>query len=140
SRPKFRDRLFEPDVGAVLLDQAGGVTDDFRIEEGLALRIVKGGNGHAPGALARDAPVGPAFDRRFDAALAPLGDPLDLLDGGQCGLTKVLMVDCDEPLAHRAKDYRRFAPPAERITVMIILLMHQGVAQAQFTEDGFVRL
>ena len=59
---KFLGGFFKPNVGAVLGDQIGGVADDLGVENRLPLGVVKGGNGDAPGALARDAPVGPALD------------------------------------------------------------------------------
>ena len=81
--PQFGGGFFEPDVRAVLFDQGGGVADDLGVEDGVALRVVERGDGHAPGALAGDAPVGTGFDRAFDAVFAPIGNPIDIVDGVQ---------------------------------------------------------
>src|SRR5206468_3272765 len=43
---------------------------------------------HAPGPLARDAPVRTRFDRGFNAVLAPVGNPVDVIDGVECLLAK----------------------------------------------------
>ena len=50
------------------------------------------------------------------------------------------MVDLDEPLVHGAEDDGRLAAPAMRIAVMVILLVQQRLADAQFVQHGFVRL
>ena len=50
------------------------------------------------------------------------------------------MINLDEPLVHRAEDDGRFAAPAVRIAVMIIFLVQQGVAGAEFVQHGFVRV
>jgi len=49
---------------------------------------VKSGKRHSPRALARDAPVGPAFDHAVDALLAPARRPLDLADFLERGPTQ----------------------------------------------------
>ena len=72
--------FFEPDIRAVFLDQVGGVANDLRVQDGFALRIVKRGDRHTPGALARDAPVRTRFHRAFDAVLAPVRNPFDVVD------------------------------------------------------------
>ena len=50
------------------------------------------------------------------------------------------VVDLDEPLVHRAEDHGRLAAPAVRVAVVVILLMQQGGADAEFVEDGVVGL
>ena len=78
--PEFGGGFLEPDIRAVLLDQRGGVAHDLGVEDRVALRVVERRDRHAPGALARDAPVGPAFDGGLDAALAPVGHPVHAVD------------------------------------------------------------
>jgi hypothetical protein len=52
------------------------------VEISIFLIIEKSRDGHAPGALAADAPIGSGFDRAADAGFAPTGNPLNLFDGG----------------------------------------------------------
>ena len=89
SGPEFGGGFLEPDVGAVLLDQVGGVAHDAGIEDRVALGIVERRDRHAPGALARDAPVRAAFDGGFDAVLAPIGHPVDAVDLRQGALAEL---------------------------------------------------
>src|SRR5260221_8887522 len=71
----------EPDIGAVALDRFGDAVDDGLVAQRLAGALVdEDGDRYAPGALARDAPIGPALDHRLDAVLALGGDPARLLD------------------------------------------------------------
>ena len=60
---------FLEEVGDVVHDSAVG--QDFA-----AVLAVEGRDGHAPGALAGDAPVGPVLDHAVDPVLAPVGDPV----------------------------------------------------------------
>ena len=78
--PKFSSLLLEPDVRSVLLDQIGDVANNSRVQNRLAFRVVERRDGHAPGALARDAPVRPRFDRRLDTIFAPIRDPIHRID------------------------------------------------------------
>ena len=62
---------------------AAARSDQRRREHRLAARrAVHGGNRHAPGALARDAPVGPVRHHVEDAVAAPRRDPLHLVIDG----------------------------------------------------------
>ena len=113
SGPQRLDRSGEPHVGALSLDPVGGLADDARIEDGLAGRIVEGWDRHAPGALARDAPVGPGLHGALDAVLAPVGDPVHRINGRQCLLSEgqgswraTGVVDADEPLVDGPEDDR----------------------------------
>src|SRR5439155_14383024 len=106
----------------------------------MALRIVKERDGHAPRALARNAPVGPRLDRGFDAVLAPVGNPVDVIDGVECLLAEILMINLDEPLIHRAEDDRRLAAPTVWIAVSVIFPMYQHISVAQELKHSFVRL
>src|SRR5205814_8653799 len=106
----------------------------------MALRVVEEWDRHAPRALARNAPVGPRLDRGFNAVLAPVGNPIDVIDGVECLLAEILMVNLDEPLVHRAEDDRCFAAPTMWIAVRVIFPMHQHVSVAQELNHSFVRL
>src|SRR5260370_6970613 len=113
--------------------QISGIAHNRGGENWIALSIVEGRERHAPGALARNAPIGPAFDSRFDSTLPPVRDPFDTVDFLQGRLAEgtvigpirligfgLLMIDLNEPLVHGAEDHRSFAAPPVRIPWMII--------------------
>src|SRR6266568_3519255 len=74
--PQLPHGFFKPNIGALLFDQVGRFANDSGIENRLALPVIERRDRHAPGPLARDAPVRPAFDGGFHAAGAPVGNPL----------------------------------------------------------------
>src|SRR5437763_10374322 len=106
----------------------------------MSLRVVEEWDRHAPCALARNAPVGPCLDRGFNAVLAPVGNPVDVIDGVERLLPEILMINLDEPLVHRAEDDRCLAAPTVWIAVSVIFPMHQHVSVAQELKHSFVRL
>src|SRR6186997_1060754 len=72
-REKFLDRPFVPGVGVVALEDARRLLDDSGREHGLAARqTVERRDGHTPGALTRNAPVGPVVDHVEDAVVSPV--------------------------------------------------------------------
>ncbi len=100
----------EPDARAFLLDEVGECAHDLFAQERLLALAIENGQGNAPGALARDAPVGPGFDRAADAVAAVLGNPLHAVDGRE--RVGAEGVDLDEPLLHRAENDGRLRAPA----------------------------
>ena len=48
------------------------------------------------------------------------------------------MVNTNEPLVHGAENDRGFAAPAKGVAVMVIFLVQEGAAEAQFVQDGRV--
>src|SRR5262245_2591802 len=76
-----------PGVGAFLLERLRDARIDTRVVEDLdravGLFAHEHGDRHAPGALARDHPVGPALDHAGDAVLARRWHPARRLDGGE---------------------------------------------------------
>ena len=109
----------EPCVDAIGTHELRDLLEQFRRAwvqfAGFAMREQR--ERHAPGALARDAPVGAAGDHAVDALLTPGRRPLDLADLGQRGLAQAGLFHADEPLRRGAKDHRRLVPPAVRIAV-----------------------
>ena len=95
---------------------------------------------HAPGALARDRPVRPAIDHAGDARLAPVGEPLDLLDRIQRIGAQVGLAHRDEPLRRGAERHRRLVAPAVRIAVVELEEGEQRTDAAQRLDDDVVRL
>src|SRR5207247_6035294 len=78
--PEFSSRFLKPNIRAMFFNQIGGFAHNGGGENWIALSIVEGGERHAPGALARNAPIGPAFDRRFDSTRPPVRHPSDTAD------------------------------------------------------------
>ena len=74
------DRPLVPRVGAVHVEDAGGALDERRRQQRFAaLDAVDRRDRHAPGALARDAPVGPVGDHVRQPFAAPGRRPRGLL-------------------------------------------------------------
>ncbi len=91
-REPFARAFLEPDIGALLVE---GLFDAFihaRVDKDLMRPLLdEDGDRHAPGALARDDPVGPILDHAGDAVLARRRRPLRASDffkrdGAQGGL------------------------------------------------------
>jgi hypothetical protein len=78
---------------------------------------VKDGDGHAPGPLARDAPVRPVQDHVVDPVAAPVRDPAHAVNGGQGLSAKVGGLHGDEPLPGGAEDDGLLAAPAVGVGV-----------------------
>ena len=104
------------------------------------------GQGHAPAALARDAPVGPPCDHVAQAALAVFGVEAGLLDGCQGRLAQrarslvggehaFAFVHAHEPLGGGAVNHRRLVAPAVRVAVGDVLGGHQAARVAQRLDD-----
>jgi hypothetical protein len=119
-----------PGVGALGLEGRADAGIDRRVAQdvhpSLAEPLHEAGERHAPGALARQHPVGPGLDHRIEAVAAGLRRPFDeLVDGGQRAFADgpaVLvhavverLVDGDEPLRGVAVDHRRLGPPGMRV-------------------------
>src|SRR5207244_7884610 len=78
-RDELLERTLVPGVRAMLVeDRRRTIDDGLRQDRFAALRAVERGDGHAPGALARDAPVGAVRNHVEDAVAAPRRDPLHL--------------------------------------------------------------
>src|SRR5688572_16416164 len=76
-RRELRRRADIPGVRAFRLEDGGDVVADLPAQDRLAALVaVENRNRHAPGALPRDAPVGPAFQHAADALAPPGRDPL----------------------------------------------------------------
>ncbi len=126
-RDEFLDRPLVPGVGAVVVEHRRGALDERRRHHRLAaFRAVDGGNRHAPGALARDAPVGTVRQHVEQSVAPPRGDPRHVaVDRLETGLAQRRLrlgqahrpVEADEPLRRRQEDHRVVAAPAVRVLV-----------------------
>ena len=108
------------------------------------------GQRHAPGALARQHPVGAGLDHRVEPVAAglrrPLHEPVDrgqrpLADGAAVGVHAVVerLVDGDEPLRGVAVDHRRLGAPGMRVAVGQPAAGEQRAGLDQLVDDGRVR-
>ena len=111
---------------------------DGGVHDGLAVGIVENGQGHAPGALAADAPVRATLDGAVDAIAAPGGQPVHGVDGLQGIGAEV--ADADEELLHGAEDDGRLRAPAVRILVNVGRVAQQRAFALQELDDAFVAL
>ena len=146
----FFGRHAAPGLDAALFDDVGGLVHDFHGARMQLARILvqKERDGHAPAALARDAPVRPPGDHVVQAGLAVFGVEAGVLDGVERDLAQRLgglhacfsehafaFVHADEPLGSRAVDHGRLVAPAVRVAVRDVLGGHQAACVAQGLDD-----
>ena len=102
------------------------------------LRIDEQRDRHAPGPLARNAPVRAVLDHAADALLAPAGNPGHRADGIQCLAAQSRLVHADEPLRRDAERGRGLVTPAMRVTVFECLGLEQRAVLAHHVEHVVV--
>ena len=106
----------KPAIGPLFAHRRHDAVDHGLVTKRLAGRLVdKDGDRHAPGTLARQAPVGSLFDHRGQAALTCRrveGCPSELRHGG---ITEAVRLHRNEPLRRVAVDQRCFRTPGMRI-------------------------
>ena len=137
----------EPGLDALLLDALGhGLHQLGSTRVQLAAFLVQEErNGHAPVALARDAPIRPPGDHAVQARLAPGRDEGGLLDAGDGTLAQGaalgrLLVHADEPLGGGAVDQRGLVAPAVHVAVVDLLVGQQAADLGQLVDDRRVGL
>ena len=132
----------EPGLDAAFGDELGHLLEQLRrLRMRLAGFLVnEHRERHAPGALARDAPVRARLDHAGDALLAPARDPAHAADRRQRIAAQSRLLHAEEPLRRRAEDHRRLVAPAMRVAVVIRLEMDQPPALAQRLDDLRVRI
>ncbi len=143
----------EPGVGALVLEGVadpgvdGGVAED--LDGAVRPALDEAGQRHAPGALARQHPVGAGLDHRVEAVAAGHRRPLDeavdrgqraLADGGAVGVHAVAerLVDGDEPLRGVAVDHRGLRAPRVRVAVGRPPAGEEAAGLDQLVDDGAV--
>src|SRR6202035_3165532 len=97
-------------------------------------------DGHAPGALSGNAPVGTVFKHAGDALLAPGWGPRDLFDIAQRMRAQLLGIHADEPLRGRAEDERALVAPAMRIAVLVGRMLEEPGALLEHRDNVRVRI
>ena len=115
----------EPGIGALLLEGVGDALVHALVLEHLArLLMDEHRDRHAPGALARDHPVGLRLDHAVDAVLAGARHPLHGLDAVERALAqrvarpRDVFIHRDEPLRRIAEDHRLLRAPGMRILML----------------------
>ena len=126
----------KPDVGAVGLHHIRDFADQGGVQNGLSVFVKEDGQGHAPGALAGDAPVRARLHGAVNAVAAPGGQPLHLVYFFQ-GL-RSQPVHGDEELLHGAEDDGRLGTPAVRVLVAVFLHAEKVVVLLQHGDDVLV--
>ena len=116
------------------------------------LLVLEHGDGHAPGALARDHPVGLGLHHAAQPVLPGRRHELGLLDGLQRDLAQRLvaaahglrrscsqrLVHGDEPLRRVAEDHRLLGAPGVRILVLEPAARDEHAGFDQRLDDGVV--
>ena len=106
----------------------GGIVPGFA-----AVLAEQGQDGHAPLALARNAPVRPGFDHIVNAVPAPGRNPLHIpVNALQGPRAQVVFLHADEPLGRGPEDHRIFAAPAMRIRVLNPAFLKQRALFPEF--------
>src|SRR5579864_5051006 len=139
---QLRRRKLEPRIDAALLDALRGRLDQLlRAWVQLATALMdEERDRHAPGALARDTPVGPALDHAGDPLLTPAGRPLHSADIAQRMLAQRRLLHADEPLRRGPENHWGLMPPTMRVAVHERLLVQQPPAAEQRLDDDRVGL
>ena len=127
----------EPGLDAALFNQLRDPLQQFR---GLRMRLARllvheHRKRHAPGTLARDAPVRASLDHAGDALLAPVWQPAHLADSCERIAPQPCFFHAQEPLRRRTEDHRRLMAPAMRIAVHIGFVMDQPACVSQRVDD-----
>ncbi len=133
-----------PGFGAFVVEEVNDFFVQLGIDDGLIAAFAhKHRDGHAPDALAADAPVGAGGDHVGDALLAPGRIPDYFVDFFNRDLTKCFFlvldksIEGDEPLFGGAVDDGMMAAPAMWIGVIEIGGGHQGASLfKQGHDDG----
>ena len=116
----------------------------------LGILLNEQGDGHAPGTLTGDTPVGTVLDHRLDAILAPGRDPAALAVFGNAPFSirsissraRLRRPFCSMLMNHwgGTEDDRGLVTPAVRVRVVEYLVVQQGTALGQHLDHGGVGL
>ena len=139
---EFGLTTFVPGIDALLAHCGDDARVDFGVLQIFARAVLHEQRyRHAPGALARQHPVGAPLDHRADPAAALFGDEADALDFGhgaaaQRAAAVEFLVHRHEPLRGAAIDHLGFRPPAMRVGMLVIVTRRQQRARfAQIAAD-----
>ena len=138
-----------PSLNAASFDHLGRQVHDVQRArvQFAAVLVQKKGQGHAPAALAADAPVGPVGNHVAQPAPPVLGVKSGLLNGIERGLAQgfrglvdsehaLALVHAHKPLRRSAVNHWRFVAPAVRVAVGDVGGGKQPVCLAQHLDDA----
>ena len=144
--PRLR-ALGEPGVGALPFVGVGYPCVHRLVEQDfVAVLSDENRQGHAPGALAGQHPIGLVHDHALDPVLAgrrrPAGalDRLDRKDAKALAARRVgeRPVHRQKPLRRVAEDHRRLRPPAMRVLMLEPAARNERAGLGQRVDDGLV--
>ncbi len=132
----------EPGIDTTFFDAQRRLLDQLRRArmELTALAVHEQSDRHAPGALARNAPVGAILQHALDARPPPGRHELHVADRLARSGQQQVGLHGDEPLGRCAKDHRRLVAPAVRVAVLVRHLVQQRATLAQQLDDRRVGL
>ena len=126
-----------PHIRSMLGHQRLNVAQTGFIQQHLAgLAVIKHRDRHAPGALARDAPIAPVLHHRLDAIATAGGHPAHLLNRRQGLLAK--RRHRGEPLLGGTENRRFTGAPVVGIPVLVALFGQQHPRIPQGRDDGAI--
>ena len=139
----------EPGVCALGLEGlSDALVDGLVAQDVMGSALDENADRHAPGALARDDPIGPVGDHAGDAVLARRRHPAGLLNGlqGEVAQGRVFVragrvegpVHGDEPLRRVAEDDRLLRAPAMGILMLQAATGQNVASPRQRLDDGVV--
>src|SRR5690554_3944464 len=102
--------------------------------------IDKQSNRYAPSALPGNTPVRTILEHPFNARLAPLRQPLHLVNGFYCTLVQTGGVHADKPLRGGTENQWGFMTPAMRVAVLDFLMSDQPISFFQRFDNRLIRL
>ena len=123
-----------PNIGTVLGDQGLDVLQGVGVEQHLATgAVIEDRDGHAPGALAADAPVAPLPHHAFNAVAATGRQPFHRVDGAEGVLAEAL--HRGKPLLRGAEDRRFFGAPVVGVAVFVAFFGQERLGLLQSRDD-----
>ena len=139
---QLRRLQIKPGINAGFLHPLGDLFDQCR---GLRMQLAgfpvhEQGDRHTPGTLTGNTPVGPIGQHAFDARLAPLGQPLHLIDFLTGTGQQARLIHGHKPLRRRTENQRRFMTPAMRVAVFNFRQLDQIAAVFQRLDHRLVGL
>jgi len=144
-RQKLVWRVLIPRIVALFFKPTHNVAQSAEIFQACSARVaIENDNGHAPKALARDAPVRAFLDHFVHAVFAPRGNPLDVTDLAERFLAQRSSpavrrrVDLDEPIARWREKLRDCASASNAGSCAVFMVAEQRPAvRKQVTMMGF---
>ena len=136
----------KPGVRPLRLEGGGDrLVDALVLEDAVGAALDEDRDRRAPGALARDHPVGLRLDHAGDPVLPLRRHPLHRLDRGKRAMAQRIplagdrLVHGDEPLRRVAEDQRRLRAPGMRVLMLEAPAGEERAGLDELRDDGLVR-